>query len=204
METVKKVSKVISWIFSPLIVPFYCLAVLFFITPLKHLPVGTRMSAITAIFCLTFVLPCVGIWLLYVCRLIKDLALNGRNERLIPYIMSIVWYCMTLFYLWFVHAPDWMLHFILGGIIAVVINTLVNLRWKISGHLASMGCATGLMVYIYATLLAPHADIWLYAVILLAGLTGSARGILEKHSLGQIGAGYINGLISTSLVMFLL
>lgn len=205
MKTITNIAKVLSAVFSPLIVPFYCFVVTFIVSPLNILPLKSKLITLLILFFMTFALPCFSIWLLYVMHMVKSPGINGRKERLIPYLLGVFWFSLTFYFLWRAHAPYWLLLFDLSGIIVVVINLLVNLKWKISGHMASMGCATALILYLYVTGLNPYLpEIWLYSVIFLSGLVGSARGVLKRHTLGQIGAGYANGLIVTCLIMFLL
>ena len=200
----KLISRILSLIFSPLIVPFYCLTVVFFITPLYTLPLNNRLIAILIIFIMTFAFPIVTIWGLKYLKIIKDFGLNDRKERFIPYALEILWALITLWCLYRMHAPSWMLLFITGGIIAILINLSINFFWKISGHLAAMGSATALMAYLYITgLNISNGLVWLCCTIILSGIIGSARGILYRHTIGQIGAGYLNGLVTTCITIFL-
>ena len=202
MKPLYYIAKGISFIFSPIIVPFYCLILAFFITPIAYAPLNVRLYSLAILFALTFIIPVLGIALLYRFKKIEGLGLNRRSDRPLPYIMGMICYFIAFIFLSHISAPMWLLMFVLGGILAVAVNTAVNYRWKISGHMAAMGCATCLIFYLQAEDLSQLSlQWWTIGIVLLSGLVGSSRGLLDRHTLPQITLGYFNGLLSTAIML---
>lgn len=135
----EKFFKIISAVFSPLIVPCYGIAMSLCITPLFVIPLKARMAVLGMCALFLFIFPALAVLGLYRIGIVKDLGLNNRTERTIPYCVSITCYGICAYYLYRVNAPMWLVGFVVGGILTIVVNLLVNLRWKISGHMAAMG-----------------------------------------------------------------
>jgi membrane-associated phospholipid phosphatase len=95
--------------------------------------------------------------------------------------------------------------FFAGGALACLISTIVNFWWKISAHMAGIGGLLALLWQIDAMELEIISRPWMVAYILIAiilsGLLGSARLLLKRHTLPQVIAGFLNGLICVSLMM---
>lgn len=205
MNIAINIARCLSFIFHPLIVPVYCIALALFTTHLYTLPLQTRLNVLLYVFGLTVCLPLTVIYILYAVKAIRDTSLNDRKERTWPYIAGLLCYVVLFFYLSAAHAPVWLLAFVMGGIIAVVIDLIVNLRWKISGHATAMGGAMALVFCIdYLGLNAFNIDFWIYFTVIMSGLVASGRLILERHTPAQIAVGYLNGLVVTILSILLI
>ena len=171
--------------------PTYAFIIAFSCTFLKMLPGRACITVTLVTFGLTAMIPVIAIYLLHIARIIKDPLLNNRHDRLFPYIRSMLCYLATSLYLHFVHAPSWMMAFMIGGASLLAIIMLINIRWKISGHAAGMGALTALSVFLvykgYSIIPGP----WLPSIIiLLSGIVGTARMVLGRHTLTQVAAGY--------------
>lgn len=83
-----------------------------------------------------------------------------------------------------------------GAAAAVVISVIVNHWWKISAHMAGMVGMIGLMLRIFSVNAETSGAFGvLIAVVLLTGAVGSARIYLDRHTLGQVIAGTLNGAL---------
>ena len=77
---------------------------------------------------------------------------------------------------------------------------IINVWWKISTHTAAIGgVAGGLVVYSIAFSFNPIW--WLAFVILLAGMVGTARMILRQHTLAQVVAGFLVGVVCALFII---
>lgn len=80
----------------------------------------------------------------------------------------------------------------------MVIDVIVNRWWKISAH----GSATGGVIALCFRIMNLGAEVngetmqWVtIGVIIVAGLVGTARLLLERHTLGQVLGGNANGFL---------
>ena len=80
----------------------------------------------------------------------------------------------------------------------------MNLWWKISAHSAGFGGIIALLLFMQTDGVQAFNLIWITcAVILLAGLVGSARLYLERHTLGQVAVGFLNGYFCVKIIITL-
>lgn len=192
----KLIAKYTSRILSPLLIPTYGAFMSLWLTGLCVLPVSVRWRVTSMVFAITCLLPMVAILSLWAMHKVSDLGLNNRSERPIPYTITVVCYLLTAFYLYTIHAPQWMWLFIVGGAGAAVVSFVVNFWWKISAHMAAIGGLVALSFRFVADNLAV-IDMWpvVTIVILLAGLLGTSRIYLGCHTLAQVLAGAANGFL---------
>lgn len=192
----------ISWIMVPLLMPLYGIILMFGLSILSFAPTGTKVIFSLLIGVITVVLPALAVMLLKKLGVIHDVGLNGREERLIPYIISIVCMCGAAWFVWSKSFPVWVVMFFAGGALAGVIELIINFRWKISVHAAGVAGIVALMVWLMREGLPhPRLIVWLIISIACAGLVGSARLWLRRHTLMQVICGYIVGFCSVYFLM---
>lgn len=196
-----KFFKILSAIFSPLLAPTYAMLLASYLTILRILPTGTLWGAIGIVFAITAVIPAAGILSLHKAGIVSDTGLNQQSERTIPYIIVILCYAATAFFLFHAHAPRWLPMFMVGAGAATLINIVVNRWWKISAHAAGMGGLVAMLFRVAAehqaiTDLAP----WITVAVLLAGLVMTGRVYMGRHTLLQVLAGAANGFLCVWLV----
>ncbi len=196
-NAVDRISNVLSWVFVPLVMPVYGILLAFNISILDFASFNSKLvfTLITAAF--NVVIPVVAILILKKMNLIDDIGLNGRKERLIPYIITIICLVSTGIFLWFKHAPEWLVMFFAGGAVAGLINLLINFWWKISAHAAGLaGIVALLLRIIHDGFPQQGVIIWLIVAIIISGLVGSARVWLGRHTVMQVLAGFLVGFLS--------
>lgn len=196
-----------SAVLSPMLMPTYGVFLVLWCSFLNANPVGDRVAALMVVFGITCILPIVFIALLHNFKVIKDKRLDERAERSIPYVFAILCYVAAFFYLDHIHAPQWFSAFMAGGALACAVSFVVNLKWKISAHMAGMvGVVTLLFELHNPTNRLEAFDLsWiLWISVLLAGVLGSSRMVLGRHTLGQVLAGAVNGVVCVKLAMMML
>lgn len=198
---VTSVSHILSWVLVPLLMPVYGLMLAFGLSILEVAPMGMRLGFTLIVAGINVLIPMLLVVLLKKLGLVDDLGLNGRKERLIPYIISIVALVVTAIFMYYRGAPHWLVWFFGGGAVGGFVNMLINFRWKISAHAAGIAGVAALLVRI-ARDGNPHPSVlgWLIAVVILAGLLGSARVWLGRHTVWQVLAGFAVGF--TSVILF--
>lgn len=186
----------LSVLFVPMIMPVIGIALCFKYTlmALNGEEAMAVFTALTAIF--NFVIPCVLVILLKSMGYIKDLALNDRRERLVPYMIASLCMVGTAIFMNYKGAPHWIVYFFMGGAAAGFVSMIVNHWWKISVHAAGVAGLVGMIVYVLMYQYTfPGMMTWLFIALAIAGTVGSARIWLGRHNMWQILAGYAVGFI---------
>lgn len=191
------ISNILSWVLVPLLMPVYGLMLAFGLSILDVAPMGMRVAFTLTVAGICVLIPMLLILLLKKFGLIDDIGLNGRKERLIPYLITAVCFGATGWFMAAKGAPCWLYMFFVGGAVATLINTIVNFWWKISAHAAGIAGVVALLVEIEKKGSAqPELLFWLILTIGLSGLLGSARVWLGRHTVWQVLAGFAVGFCS--------
>ena len=191
-------AKLISYLLHPLFVPIYVMLFLVYIHPSFFSGFSPKQQGQTMlIITLNLVFyPLVAVLLLKGLGFIPSIYLRNQKDRIIPYIAS------GIFYFWGYTVfkeqslyPSVVASFILGIFLASSGALIANIYFKISMHAIGMGGWLGLFV-----LIANNGSMlmtWpLAIVILLTGLVGTARLILNSHKPNEIYAGFLLGFIA--------
>lgn len=208
-------AKVISWVFLPLFLPVYALALVLFVPSYQGdyfsmdcmysiAPAGKwGLMYLFAIFCT--VAPGASYIALFRTKIISTIEIDDRRERSIP-ILIMFGYCLALYFvLMYQLGPDLVSKFVfalpLSG--AAVTGTFVLLnRWrKVSIHAGAAGIGTGfILAYI---LLHTEYELWmLTAMIVVSGAVMSARLYLGKHTMIEILVGWFTGTLLTFAINY--
>ena len=198
---VDHICQALSWILVPLLMPVYGIMLIFSFSTLSVLPFEVKFSFTVVTFLINCALPMVLVLLLKKMGLVQDIGLNGRKERLIPYIISILALGGTALFFLYKQAPEWIWLFFIGGAVGGLINMAVNFRWKISAHAAGIAGVVAVMTEMCSRYL-PETPltVWTLVTIALAGLLGSARIWMGRHTTAQVFAGYAVGFLSVYLL----
>lgn len=194
------ISRIVSVVFTPFIVPFGAFLFLFLFSFLNIMPVQYKLVVLGFICCFTILIP---VLLIYIYGRIQNISMQQLGEqkmRLMPYLLTAIPYFFCIPMMPRLNIPSYMSGILLATLIALLLFTFINLRWKISTHAGGMGIAVGTIVSL-STMLSYNPLKWLCLAILVAGMVGSARIILGKHTLSQILGGFTIGLICALLVL---
>lgn len=189
-DPVGMIAAIISWIAAPLMIPVYGMILIFSLSIMMFTPLESKLLVIGIVFGVNAILPVLLFCMLKFFGIIEDVALNKQSERAIPYVIMIICYLATAFFLYTRHAPLWVVMFFAGGSAAGIINLIVNKWWKISAHAAAAAGLVAMLVRMDAVGL-PQTDVipWIVGAIIFAGLLCSSRVYLRRHTLGQVLAG---------------
>ena len=190
-----------SFVFSPLLVPTYGVALALWFSVLTFIPLEIKWRVIGLTFGLTAVVPALVVALLKWKGYVSDMGLNNQKERPVPYAVVCLTYLLLAWCFRTAHFPEWICLFMCGAALATEISLIVNVWWKISAHLAAMGGLIGLMLRIVADLDGVGNVLAVtLTVILAAGLVGSSRVWLGRHTVGQVFAGALNGALCVYII----
>lgn len=196
-KTISRIANLLSWIFVPLLMPTYGILLIFNLSILVLAPTHTKVVYTLVVFGANFLLPMLMVLILKKLKLIDDIGLNGRRERVIPYVITIVCLIGTGWFLYIKGAPLWVSMFFAGGALAGLINMTVNFWWKISAHAAGIAGIVAMLIQVVKEgFPVPGTTLWIAMTIILAGLLCSARVWLGRHTLLQVLAGTAVGFLS--------
>lgn len=189
-DPIGMIAAIISWIATPLMIPVYGMILIFSLSIMMFTPLESKLLVVGIVFGVNAILPVLLFCMLKFFGIIEDVALNRQNERAIPYVIMIICYLATAFFLYTRHAPLWVVMFFAGGSVAGIVNLIVNKWWKISAHAAAAAGLVAMLVRMDAVGL-PQTDVipWIVSAIIFAGLLCSSRVYLRRHTLGQVLAG---------------
>jgi len=196
------VANFLSTVLSPLLMPTYGVFLVLWVSVLCLLPYGTRVAVLLICMGITCILPLIFLSVLRHFKLVKNLHVDIREQRFIPYLFTVLCYAVAAYYLYYCHSPQWFVMFMVGSAITVLLMALINLKWKISAHMAGIGGVVALLYQLHVQGLSAFDLLWLLCfVIIVAGALGSARLALRRHGMWQVLAGAVLGFLCVSLTM---
>lgn len=196
------VADVLSTALSPMLMPTYGVFIVFWVSVLCLLPYGVRVSVLLMCMGITCILPLIFLSVLRHFKLVKDLHVNIREQRLLPYLFASLCCVVAAYYLFYRHSPQWFIMFMVGSAVTVLMLALINLKWKISAHMAGIGGVVALIYQIHVQGLSAFDLLWLLCLsVIVAGLLGSSRMVLRRHDVWQVLAGAVLGFLCVSLTM---
>lgn len=195
-------SNIISGMFHPLLMVTYGVAMALTFTYLAIYPPTMKWLLLGGAFLSTAVIPGVFIFLMVKNGAAVDLELSDRRERVVPYLIITTSIMVCLFYMYKMMVPFWFLSLLIGACIALMLALFINFYWKISAHMLAVGgMLGGIMGVARIHLMNPY---WAFIiVILIAGLVGTSRIFLKRHTPMQVYAGFSLGFICTFVASFL-
>ncbi len=199
----KTAAKLISSIFHPLVMPILGLLIIFNTDSYINYAIDIENKIVTLllIFIYTLVVPSLIALLLLFSKHIDSLEMRTQKERIIPYLFTITCYIITLYQLKKAPISPIIYNFMIGATLSVMLAFIINIRWKISAHMIGIGGLTGALFCI-SLLLEVYVTPYLVAALLVAGLIGSSRLILNAHTPKQVYAGFVVGAFCQFIILY--
>lgn len=160
------------------------------------LPPGSLWKLLAMLALMTIVFPIISALLLQRSGLITSMEMPTRQERIAPFAMTLVYFCMAYYLLRQTPVHPAVQAAFLGAIAALLATLLVTLRWKISAHMVGIGGLIGAITAIAMIHALPLTPV-IAALILVGGVLGTARLLASDHTQGQIVAGAVLGWCCT-------
>ena len=189
----RNIARVLSAVFTPFYVPTVGFAALFLFTYLKMLPMFYQLIVVGIVYLFTVVFPMAAIYFYQKVNGWTLRELGRREKRFLPYGFTILSYIGCLITMYSTHTPRYMSGIIWATLLCMLICALVNLKWKISTHMAGCGMIVGGLLS-FCFLFQYNPVWWLCVCIILAGMLGTARIVVRQHSLNEVGGGFLVGL----------
>ena len=199
-KTMLRVARITSIVFTPFSIPFLAFLVLFLFSYLRIMPILYKGIVLGIVYCFTILTPTITIFLFRKINGFARQELSERKKRYVPILLTIISYVFCLLMMRKLNIPWYMTGIIFVSLVISIICILVNLKWKLSEHMAGMGGIVGGLVS-FSALFSYNPVVWLCLFILIAGILGSARIVLGHHTLGEVLSGFVVGLVCSFLIL---
>lgn len=201
---IRSAAKIISFVFHPVFVPVYIVLFLLYITDEVFAGVGEtdrKIFLAQAILMYSF-FPLITVLLLKALNFIQSFYLRTQRDRIIPYVICIIWYFWVAYVWKNLHRPNEVVILAAAVFIAAWAGLMANIYFKISMHSIAMGVAIGFMMML-AFKEVSGFGIYIAATLFAAGLVCSSRFIVSNHTAKEIYGGLFAG-IGALVVAYLL
>lgn len=196
-----KIARTISILFHPIIMPSIGLIILF---NTHSILIYTYPSVKRAIYIITFfgtsVLPLSFIPFFLYSKFVNSIFMDGRKERVVPFLITTILYFFTYFLIWRFPLSDFVKQFLLASAVNAGLVAIISFKWKISVHMVGIGGIVGLLI---SLVFYENAQVLLYLIVslVIGGLLGTSRLILHAHTPLQVYFGFLLGLTITILFL---
>jgi hypothetical protein len=195
-------AKVLTYLFQPLLMPLFGVFLYFQLqsthTMMLH-PELKNTIYLIVIIPFTIVFPGISLLLLYRSKAISSLHIRKREERLLPYIVFLLYYGMAYYLMnqFRSYMPPSFFSFLMAGIVAVATGFVLNFFIKISVHAIAFFNVTGALIACSQVLpMATKTESIIInsSLLILGGLVAWSRLQLNAHSPKEIWLGIFVGL----------
>ena len=124
---------------------------------------------------------------------VSDLHLHRKEERHLAYAITIGGALITTMLVVVLKGPSLLLALVLSNLLALTAMALVNIRWLISNHAATVMATATFVSFAYG----PASGAALLPLVLI---TLWARLILNRHTVAQLIAGLVAGIVPVLIV----
>lgn len=186
-----------SYVFHPLFIPVYITLFLLLVHPyiFAGLDDWGKLGNLLQIFVNCTFLPLVSVLLLKGLKFIDSVYLRTKKERIIPYMISMIFY----FWNWYAfknnHGAVEMQSMSMAIFNASILGFLANISLKVSMHAIALGVMSA-----FLSLLAfnntTNLTAYLSVAFLLTGIVCTARLIVTDHSSKEVYLGLLIGILS--------
>ncbi|MFL5811435.1 MAG: hypothetical protein ACJ749_18065 [Flavisolibacter sp.] len=199
---VRILARIISYVFHPLFIPLY--VILFMLYEVRAFPDKTEWQKTTVFiqFLVSYtLLPLITILLMKALGFVQSVYLKTQRDRILPYIVSQIYYFWTWYVSKNVSYPKVVILFALAVFIASCLGLIFNSYLKISMHAISVGVVVALAI-VTGMFSSHNYGPYISIAFLIAGLTCTARLIDSNHSTKEVYFGFFTGVLALVLAYF--
>jgi len=188
---------VLSYLFHPVLLPTAGLVLIFSMNSyVAHTtPVEKQLFLTTWIFLNTALIPFLFTAVLRWRNLVSSVQLHTREDRIVPFTFALFFYLTNYWLMRDIPMPTVIYSLFLGSSVAVALALAITFFTKVSIHMIGMGGLTAAIYGMAGLYHLPIAGLVMIGIV-ASGLVGSARYLLESHTLGQICLGWVIGFVT--------
>ena len=188
---------VFTIVFQPLLMPALVFGLVLFAVPeATSLPEEFKTQIFYLIVLSTLLIPMITIIGLRLSGMVKSLHLPKKQDRLVPFLITCIYFVMTTYFLFQKSELDPILWKGMAVIsFSVIALTIVTLFWKMSAHMTGLGGLMG-VILLMGKLFPTFNELYpLLLTIVLSGAVASSRLYLDAHRPLEVYAGFLSGFL---------
>ncbi len=199
-------AKMVSYVLHPLFIPTYIFFWLVNRFPFQFAGITPQLLFFREfnVFWMTAFFPAFSVFLLWRLGLSENVQLRTQKERIIPYIITMIFY----WWMWYLSRnfsdqPATLQYFYFGIFLTTVFGLIINSFGKISMH--AMG-ASGALMFVIITCFVNHIFLGfdICIAVLLTGLVCTARFLLHTHTNKEVYIGLFVGVLCQLIAAYVL
>lgn len=197
----RSVSKIISYVFHPLLIPTWMILLLVYTNPYAF--AGMSVQAAVAIIAInTFMFPAISILLMRKLGFLESLEMPDSKQRIIPLVATIIFYVWSYMAVRKTNFPYMMGVFMMGTLASLFLSFFINVFQKLSLHMVGISGALTSVLFLMLFSQSDVSYIFL-AMVVLTGAVASARLYLGAHTPQEMYTGFMVGIFGQVLGLFL-
>ncbi|WP_118950151.1 hypothetical protein [Taibaiella helva] len=189
-------SRVISYIFHPVFMPTIMAILVSYLNraAFAALDMPHRLQLLGNIALNTILFPILTTLLLKALGFIDSIQMHKSKDRIIPLIATMIFYFWAYLIMKNVQAPLSLRVLMLGAFWGVIAVFIINIFVKISMHTAAAGGVLGIVLVV---MMISHINLFLplLLALLIGGIIGTARMVLQAHKPSEVWLGYLVGVL---------
>jgi hypothetical protein len=203
-SAIRFVAHVFSWIFHPLFIASYVISFLIYIHPaaFEGIDMRTKNFRMASVILYTVLFPGFSLFIAWRLKLIRDMHLRSRSDRLVGFIITMFFYFWTMYV--FRNLPDTppvAARFLLGTFLVVCGTWMCTIFYNVSLHAAAMGGV--ITFFILFGRQDPYVSgLYLALPVLIGGFVCSSRIVLGAHNRFEMVTGFIAGVLMQAIAWF--
>ena len=205
-DSLKKLAEVVSFLLHPVIIPTIIFGTIFYFSPIVSAPLTeeARLPMFGLLVFATLFVPLSWLILLRYFGGMPSLKMVDRKERPVPFLSISIFYAFITYLFISKYSFYTNISIILAGITLILfLVTLITLYWKISAHSAAISGAVGFLAAFILLFQDQQLLLPLAGLIVLAGVSMSARLYLQVHKPLEVWGGAILGFSVSFFVVLL-
>lgn len=188
-------ARVMSMLLTPFYLPLVGLIALFMFSYMSLMPWQYKLMVVGMVYLFTILLPTLLIHGYRRYQGWTPLELGRKERRMVPYIIAILCYFACYYLMSMMRIPQFMANILVAALVIQVVCAVINVWWKISTHTAAIGGFEGALLA-FSIIFAFNPLWWFCVILIIAGMVGSSRMILRQHTLMQVVAGFLVGMVA--------
>lgn len=192
----EKFYKIISVIFHPIVVPTIGVLLYFILIPSSY-PSNLKLTLLSLIFIMTYLVPLLILILFKKLKLIESFNAHTIKERKLPVAMMIVLFYLlgnTIANIGAMRDISLLFYATSGALMLLYVFFVFKIKTSI--HLLSLGISTAFFLIIDINN-SSNFPLVIILNILIAGIVANARLYLKAHKPSEVYIGFFMGFIST-------
>lgn len=192
----EKFYKIISVIFHPIVVPTIGVLLYFILIPSSY-PSNLKLTLLSLIFIMTYLVPLLILILFKKLKLIESFNAHTIKERKLPVAMMIVLFYLlgnTIANIGAMRDISLLFYATSGALMLLYVFFVFKIKTSI--HLLSLGISTAFFLIIDINN-SSNFPLVIILNILIAGIVANARLYLKAHRPSEVYIGFFMGFIST-------